>query len=325
MKGIELSSLYYATYGKNMIREKFPDYEKRIAVGLVGQGSECFMYDDILSTDHDFGPGFCMWLTDEDYAAIGEELSDMYDTLPKEFLGFKRMETKRAGARVGVFRIGDFYENFIGSPDVPATNTQWLRIPERLLATATNGKVFRDDLGEFSRIRNALLKFYPEDVRIKKIAARAAIMAQSGQYNYSRCMKREDDVAASLALSEFVSSTMSMIYLLNKRYAPYYKWLHRGLSELPKLSEAGGMLKELVDMPSQSANWKNLDEITFIYGVNFKDSKVEMIEKICSMVLKELVNQGLANDGDAFLELHVDEIIEKISDMKLRIMHVMDA
>ena len=245
MKGIELSREYYETFGAPMIKEKFPEYEKYIAVGLVGQGSECFMFDDILSSDHDFGPGFCMWLPSTDYDKIGESLSEAFEELPKEFKGYTRIETSRAGHRIGVFSIGDFYEQFTGCRDVPGSDIEWLRIAERLLATATNGEVFRDDYGEFSRIREELLKFYPEDVRIKKIAARAASMAQSGQYNYSRCMKRGDVVAAGIALNEFIVSTMSMIYLLNKKYAPYYKWMYRGMESLNILKDVAVKLRRL--------------------------------------------------------------------------------
>lgn len=54
IKGLELSKQYYETYGKPMIAGQFPEYESRIAVGLVGQGSECFGYDDESSRDHDF-------------------------------------------------------------------------------------------------------------------------------------------------------------------------------------------------------------------------------------------------------------------------------
>ena len=56
-------------------------------------------------------------------------------------------------------------------------------------------------------------------------------MAQSGQYNYARCMQREDEVAATLALNEFIDQTLSLLYLLNKKYKPYYKWSYYGLKD----------------------------------------------------------------------------------------------
>ena len=62
--GLELCEAFYEEYGRPMILQKFPEYEKMIAAGLVGEGSECFGFDDQTSRDHDFGPGFCLWLTD---------------------------------------------------------------------------------------------------------------------------------------------------------------------------------------------------------------------------------------------------------------------
>ncbi|MBR4767553.1 MAG: tetratricopeptide repeat protein, partial [Lachnospiraceae bacterium] len=40
--GMELCRRYYEEIGAPMIREKFPEYEGRIAAGLVGEGSECY-------------------------------------------------------------------------------------------------------------------------------------------------------------------------------------------------------------------------------------------------------------------------------------------
>ena len=69
--GLELAKQYYETYGRPMIAEQFPQYEERIAVGLVGPGSECFGFDDEISRDHDFEAGFCLWVTSEDEEAVG--------------------------------------------------------------------------------------------------------------------------------------------------------------------------------------------------------------------------------------------------------------
>ena len=72
---------FYEQYGKAMIHNLFPNYESRIAVGMVGEGSDCFGFDDEISTDHDYAVGFCMWLMKEDMRAIGKELQEAYNNL----------------------------------------------------------------------------------------------------------------------------------------------------------------------------------------------------------------------------------------------------
>ena len=49
-----------------------------------------------------------------------------------------------------------------------------------------------------------------------------------------------------MALHEFVSAGLSMIFLLNRRYMPYYKWSFRAARELPVLREAAGELERLL-------------------------------------------------------------------------------
>lgn len=293
-KGMDLCEDFYKEFGEPMIHMLFPEYEKEIAVGLVGEGSECFGYDDSVSRDHDFGPGFCMWLTDSVYDEIGQKLQEEYDKLPKTFMGITRNITKQAKKRVGVFRIQDFYEELIGTVDVPATQNQWLFVEDYQLATATNGKVFRDNLGEFSRIRRELLKHYPEEVRVKKIAREAALMAQSGQYNYARMFGRGEHVTALIALSEFMKHTMMMVYLLNHHYAPFYKWMHRGMKQLVILVQIPNILDELSKMP-------------------IGDERIpETIEFIVSLIIREMKRQGLTSGSDNYLDHHTENILKSI-------------
>lgn len=289
--GMSLCREYYEEIGKPMISEKFPEYEKDIAVGLVGEGSECFGYDDAYSSDHDFGPGFCMWLTDSVYDEIGEKLQEEYDKLPKTFLGATRVNTKKAGKRVGVFKISEFYEKYIGIPDVPKDNNTWLFLDDYRLCTASNGEVFRDDLGEFTRIRKGILNYYPEEVRRAKMARAAALISQSGQYNYDRMLRRDDTVTASIALSEFIKSTMSMMYLLNSKYAPFYKWMYKGLKDLPILNGIRGDIAKLsMCVPG--------------------DSEVSsLIEKIVSAIISEMKKQGISSTKSTYLDDHTGDII----------------
>ena len=328
MAGLELSRLYYEQTGKPMLCQQFTEYMPRIAVGLVGEGSECFGFDDDISRDHDFGPGFCIWLCKEDYDKIGAELQNAYDNLPKEFMGFSaRNTTARGGERVGVFEISDFYRRFIGNEQPPQSLMRWLYLPEHKIATAVNGEVFEDNLGEFTAVRNALKKYYPEDIRIKKIAARAATMAQSGQYNYPRCMCRGDAVAASMALAEFIKATVSMIYLLNCRYPPYYKWQFHGLKYLQKsmddfvLADVVDMVEQLVKTDDQSTAWGDNRHL-FPASINTSDKKVVLIERICSSVLNELKKQRITYGSEDFLEAHTYRIMNCIDDVEIKNCHI---
>ncbi|WP_333649309.1 DUF4037 domain-containing protein [Lacrimispora sp.] len=305
MKGLTLSRRYYEEYGVPMIHRYFPQYENRVATGLSGEGSECLGFDDELSRDHDWGPSFCMWLTDEDYESIGKSLQEMYDCVPKEYKGFpQRLESQGGAGRTGVIRISDFYRRYTGLSYGPETLREWETIPESFLATAVNGEVFRDDLGTFSAIRKTLQGFYPEDLRLRKIAARVAIMAQSGQYNFPRCLKRKEEVAGAMALCEFTEAACSMVYLLNRRYMPFYKWAHHGIQFLPVLSGVHGQLSRL-------------------YAVGKAEEKQAMVEEICCCVIRELKNQGLTRGDSDFLLDHGQEVVGHIQDDEIRIRPIM--
>ncbi|MCM1252589.1 MAG: DUF4037 domain-containing protein [Clostridium sp.] len=302
MKGLELSRKYYETYGKEMLAQ-FPELENAYAVGLVGRGSECFGFDDEISKDHDFGPSFCIWLPETLYKEYGEKLQKAYDALPREFMGFPaRVEEETGGGRVGVLCIEDFYYGLLGIDHIPASNEEWLRLLDENLASATNGEVFEDRLGAFSSIREGLLSYYPEDVRLKKITARMARAARAGQYNYARAMKRAERIAAELALSVFIREIMELVYLLNRKYAPFDKWIHRGMSKLSVCSEIGDML-------------------ALLYQVKEPETALErsiIIEAVCNIIVQELQAQGLSTLDDNFLQAHLSTVAKKIQDEKIR-------
>ena len=89
MQGLELAKRYYEKVGRPMLERDFPELLPRLAAGLVGEGSECLGFDDAISQDHDFGAGFCLWFSAEDYNQYGNALQDAYDRLPGEFAAGK--------------------------------------------------------------------------------------------------------------------------------------------------------------------------------------------------------------------------------------------
>jgi len=288
ISGLELSKCYYETYGKAMLKEQFPEYADRVAAGLVGHGSECLGFDDMWSKDHDFGPGFCLWLTEEDYEKVGQKMQEAYEALPKAFMGYPARNTsKRGGGRVGVLSIPEFYEEFTG-------NGAWSEMEDEKLAMAVNGEVFDDPLGEFSAIREQLQNGMPFAVWKRRLANAVALTAQAGQYNYGRCKKRNDIVAANLALDEFVREGMRTAYLLNRRYMPYYKWAWRGLENLERLSELKPLFEQVLSSEGE---------------------RESVVEEICARLLEELKRQNLTYGEETFLELHVERILEAKEEM----------
>ena len=297
MTGLELSRAFWEKHGRPAFESQLPELLPRMAVGLAGEGSECFGFDDEISRDHDWGAGFCIWLTQADFDRYGAQIQKLYETLPS---------TRPGGLdRVGCLSIPNWYHRYTGSPTGPESLAQWRAVPEAFLATAVNGEVFHDPLGEFSSIRRKLLNFYPEDVRLKKIAVRCATMAQAGQYNYPRCLRRDEPVVAQLALAEFIKAACSVTYLLNRRYAPFYKWLHRGMKNLPLLPELYGMIKELSLLPDSR-------------------ERLDLLEGICSHIAAELARQGLSSTSGSFLLDHCPDIMERIHDPQLRRTHFME-
>lgn len=304
MKGIDLAKAFYEEYGIPMLKE-FPELEGKIAVGLVGSGSECFGFDDEFSKDHDFEPSFCIFLPDETLVdrRMAFLLERAYAKLPKEYMGFARGESSIGGQqRRGVLRTADFYRSKVGLPEGDLSLDAWFAVPEFSLAEATNGAIFCDDLGEFTAIREKLSKF-PRDVRLKKLAGELLLMAQAGQYNYNRCIARRETAAARLAAFEFAKSALHAIFLLNDTYMPFYKWQFRALRGLPKLSDLAKPLEELLS----SAEAENADRI----------------EQITVAILEEAREQGLTTLPHNEAELHAYAVNGQIADANLRNQHIL--
>ena len=300
MAGIELSEKCFFEKFLPLVRERLPEAESHIAAGLVGGGSECFGFDDELSADHDFTNGFYVWLTDEDDIKYGVALSRIY----RECVDPPRAKSANPRPR-GVITAGDFYARYTGRRGLPEGLIEWLYLPESALAEATNGKVFFDGVGEFSATRSALAEGMPEDVRKKKLAARLLTMAQAGQYNYSRCLSHGERGAARLALSEFASAAISAIFLLNGRYAPFYKWSLRAMRGLSELSPLEAKLTALLCETNEQ-------------------TCASLIEDICAAVAAHLRRTGLSQSPSDYLEAHAYEVFNSIRDRELRAMHILE-
>ena len=347
MSGLELSRAYYETFGRPMIHEKFPEYESRIAVGLAGEGSDCFGFDDSISRDHDWGPDFCMWVTSETYEEIGLRLQEEYEKLPSEFMGYSRTVSRQGKGRRGVQVIEDFFGRLLGTdncqillassvrvgePDTPGCSgagkmAAWQQVSDSGLAACVNGEVFRDDEGVFSGIRVFLEKGWPEPVLYLKLAQGAAAFSQSGQYNYGRAVSRKDKVTARIMLADCMREAMKLFFYMENKFPPHDKWLFKKLEGGSAESrEFCRLLKKLEEEPwgiggGQTEGYLAEDEVSEngLEGTGRKaaglaeerSAAAGLIEDIAGYLARKLYEKGYISDTDSYLDVHTEELLVK--------------
>lgn len=312
MNGLEISRAYFEEFGLPMLRAQFPAMLPHLCAGLIGSGSECFGFDDAVSRDHDFEPGFCLFLPDEDTVSRKDafQLERAYAKLPREYRGLTRaLSGPVGGPRRGVFRISEFFQEKVGAPDGLLSPAQWLAIPDHALAEAVNGAIFFDGPGQVTRIR-ALLSRYPEDIRKKKLAGHLLLAGQAGQYNYRRCLAHGEKAAAQLAAYEFARHGMQAVFLLNCVYMPYYKWSFRAMRALPRLS----LLAELMEYLLTTDN-----------GEELANDKQDVMEGMAADIIDELQRQQLTKAVCGDLEKHAYSVQDGIGDAEIRNLHILCA
>lgn len=312
MRGIEISRAYFEEYGKPMLEEHFADILPFLCVGLVGSGSECYGFDDEISRDHDFEPGFCIFIPNENIVDRRTEflLERAYAKLPKEFMELKRsLVSPVGGRRNGVIRISDFYKDKIGKEDGNLDIYDWLSVSDSFLFEATDGEIFFDNYGEFTKIRKKISRM-PQDIRLKKLAGNLLLMAQSGQYNYSRCLSHGETGAAQLAVNEFVQAGMRTVFLLNEKYMPYYKWSFRAMRNLELFPTFSDSFEYLLTSENDSET---------------AEVKIGVIEDIAGMIIGYLIENNMTKAICGDLEKHAYSVNDSISDPNIRNMNIFSA
>ena len=148
--------------------------------------------------------------------------------------------------------------------------------------------------------REALLAHYPEDIRLMKIASLCITLGQTGQYNFSRTMKRGDLFAAEYTAMKFCADAIALVFLLNRRYAPFYKWLHRAVRDLPLL---GTSIHEQVARLVTAAS---------------TNDKTELMAQMAAQLIDALQRQSLSDSSSRFLLDHAPSVRSRIVDPQLR-------
>ena len=244
MKARQLCHEFYDEHGAPAIELAVPECLDRIAVGLAG-GSQANGNDDEVSRDHAWGPGFAVWLSREDESRFGDRLRHVLESLPRQYQGFRwEMEPSQS---CPVLDIDSYITSYVGFSTPPSDLLDWLRIPEAYLFELNPRRIFFDNPGILTdRFRQ--FRYYPEDVWRKRLSTVLFWVAEWGDKHLCRAWSRGDRFTSSLYRSRYAESVMQVVFLLNRTYAPYHKWLHREFLSLPRLAPAVGReLDVLID------------------------------------------------------------------------------
>ena len=279
MKGLEIAELFFNRFGLPTIKEHFPEMVHLVSAGLIGRGSEVIEADDELSRDHGWGPRFCLFLTEDDFLDVGQEVETQLNELrPPVFEGVNL--SRHRTDPITVSTVDQCFRELTGLPRPPGSTREWAFANENGLCFAQAGRIFYDPLGELTARKEAFEKaYYPEAIWLWRIASKLFQLWHYGSYNVcDRLAVRGDGVAALVGQGYFVEAAMQLAFLLNRRFAPYWKWLHWAFVRLPSL--AGELEPMLVELESSS---RLMD-------------RAERIEAICEFYRGVLCDQGIVPD-----------------------------
>lgn len=244
MQGIALSRGFYTDIVRPWLGAVAPELPH--AAALIGYGSELLGFDDDVSKDHNWGPRVLIVLAQDRFAACARQLvAEFSKVAPASYqgepIGWRSRPHPPADSAeaVGAHEHGlEFHtlealiENHLAvrSGD-KLSGLQWLGFAEQKLLAFTSGAVFHDDDGRLSLVRERMA-YFPRDVWLYKIACQWRRIAEEQAF-VGRAGQVGDDLGSRVIAARLARDVMRMGFLLERRYAPYSKWLGRGFSDLP--------------------------------------------------------------------------------------------
>ena len=121
-------------------------------------------------------------------------------------------------------------------------------------------------------------------------------------------MARKDTVTAMICVGKGVESALDLVYLLERTYAPYYKWKKKGLENSRLAKQIFPILEKIAENPSQAAVWEGYRYSAA--SVHLEDANVALFEEVAKRILDEMVRQDLVSGNETFLEYYIPQILE---------------
>ena len=198
------------------------------------------------------------------------------DLRPASFRGINLSKTKP----ITVQTIDGFYQELTRLFWPPKSIQEWDTIRENDLCYAQAGKIFYDPTGNLTKRHRAFQEvYYPHELWLGWIAAQLFWIWHYGEYNIcDRMVKRNERIGALIGMGRVVQAAMRLTFLLNHRFSPYWKWLHRAFIQLPFMAPELNRILQKMEV-----------------AATLKD-RVQTIGQICDLVRVGLHEQGIFPD-----------------------------
>lgn len=271
MPGLQLNARFYTEIVRPLLDEHFPALAHSAA--LMGYGSDVLGYDTAMSTDHNWGPRFQLFLSPTDYDNQHEAIDQcLRDHLPHTFLGYavnfsepdladggvQRMdpgELQSVRHLIEITTIPAFFQRYLAlDPSAELAALDWLVLGEQKLLETTAGQVYHDGLDELVKLR-AKFAYYPHDVWLYRLAAQWTRIAQEEAF-MGRCGDVGDELGSHIVAARLVRDLMRLAFLLERRYAPYSKWFGTAFARL----QCGPTLTPLLNRVLDTNPWQARQE-----------------------------------------------------------------
>lgn len=264
--GIELGRSFYWEAVRPILDRRFSGLPH--AAAHLGPGSDVLGFDDATSMDHDWGPRTMLFLQEKDHKlyaeairfALAQELPYKFRGYPTSFAapdpddgGTQQLQPKAEGPinhHVTVYTArGFFREQLAVDVDQELEAADWLTLPEQKLLSVTAGAVHDDQVGlEALRAR---FEYYPRDVWLYRLAASWARIGQQ-EHLVGRAGQAGDAIGSALLGASLVRDIMRLCFAMERRYAPYAKWLGTAFKQLDCAQD----LVPTLQMALQAADWR---------------------------------------------------------------------
>lgn len=262
--GRQFNGLFFEEVVRPILDRRLPNL--RYSAALIGPGSEVLGYDSERSTDHGWGPRLALFLPEASHrtfaplitTALGEELPATFRGYPTTTSDLATADRAVEGSQPGavnhlvkVYTWSAFLFVQLGIESITTLRPiDWLLMSDQALLEVTTGAVYHDGLETLNRGRSQLA-YYPDQVWFYLLASGWKRIAQEEPF-VGRCGEAGDEMGSRIVTARLIRDLMRLCFLLERRYAPYSKWLGTAFNSLRCAAE----LTPSLDGALRSNSWQ---------------------------------------------------------------------